>query len=150
MSKLLAASLVLALAACGGSPKASSTMPQASAAPACADVAVQIVGAMAKAIPDLTPEQRERVRVATAEQCTESAWSAEARTCFATITDSQSADGCATKLTDDQKNAFQGRMAAEFQMSKGAETDDDAGMVPPGGGEGGSGATHADPCDGGE
>jgi len=149
MSKLSVASLILALAACGGGAKSSSTMPVAAAGPSCNDVAAQIMTAMAKAIPDLTPAQHDKLRPAIADQCTKDAWSAEARACFVTITDTPSADQCATKLTQAQKDAFGARMGAEVQAAMGATSDDDAGMTAPkGGGEGGS--MGADPCDGGE
>ena len=148
MSKLSAASLFLALAACGGGAK-SSTMPTAAAGPSCTDVAAQIITAMAKAVPDLTPAQLDKLRPAVADQCTKDAWSAEARTCFSTITDTPAADQCATKLTQAQKDAFGARRGAEVQATMGATSDDDAGMsAPKGGGEGGS--VGADPCDGGE
>ena len=149
MVKLRAGSLILALAACGGRAKASQSMPSTASAASCKEVAAQLITSIGKAKPDLTAEQRAAFSLAIADQCAKDAWSAEARACFATSTDLQSADRCATLLTQPQQDGFSGRMAAETQVRLGGDdADDDAGMAPVGGG--GGGALGADPCDGGE
>ena len=150
----------LLLGACGGSPKhAAPPTPDPipkTAGPSCKDVAANLA----------TLADRDPTKDASASpiqaRCESDHWSDEARSCFATATSEPELDGCKTKLTDAQRQAFApvapAAKSSDPWDAKPADSDDDSDDAGDKKTEGShhtrgpvkKGSKTSDPCEGGE
>ena len=144
MHRLTCVALVFA-AACGGAAKSAPTMPSNATAdgPSCGAMADHVIDLLTKGSPDAPPDLVKKIHDTLVRHCTDDAWTASSRTCFANMAAKQDGDKCEDGLSDTQKKA----LAAE---NTGEETEPQkTNAVAPGGGTRGP-KKGGDPCDGGE
>lgn len=129
----LALPFVLAIAACGGSPKpAAPKAPEPvadpiprTAGPECKLVAEHIM----QVVPAEDPETRVKFGEVARTHCETDKWSDEARSCLNTIESEPEAEGCLKLLSDQQRKAF---MADASKLDPGSKGDaETAGAAPP-------------------
>lgn len=104
----LLASLVLTVAACGGSAKPATTPAPApdpipkTAGPSCDVVADKLAIVIHADTPDAQAGAKAQLRA----RCSQDKWSDEARSCFATVESDAELDGCRQHLDDTQKSGL--------------------------------------------
>lgn len=148
------------LVACGGSPKhAAPPTPDPipkTAGPSCKDVAANLA-----TLTDHDPTKDASQAASPIQaRCEGDHWSDEARSCFATATSEPELDGCKTKLTDAQRQAFspvapEAKPTDPWGGAKPADSDDDSDDKKGDGSHHTRGPIHkghktSDPCEGGE
>lgn len=147
----------LLLVACGGSPKhVAPPTPDpipTTAGPSCKDVAANL-----STLADRDPT-KDPTTAPIQARCQSDHWSDEARSCFATATSEPELDGCKTKLTDAQRQAFapvapEAKSSDPWDSAKPADSDDDSDDKKTDGSHHTRGPVKkgktSDPCEGGE
>ena len=106
--------LALALAACGGGSK-STTTPK-DTGPTCAAVADSMVAMMAegKESTKAFVDAKEGFTTIIRTRCTEDAWTGEAKQCLATMKSHEDAERCSTLLTEAQQENLVRDQKAKF------------------------------------
>jgi len=142
---------VALMVACGSSPKSAQTMPSngsTSDGPTCDAVAGHVIDLLVKGSPDAPPDVVKKIHDTLQRHCTDDAWTAASKTCFANMSAKQDGDKCEDGLTDPQKKS----LAAETVGDE--PKDGNAVGKPPGdpksSGTRGTPKKGGDPCDGGE
>jgi len=142
--------LILAIAGCGGGSKAAPMKPMdpMTAAPSeCATMATH-VAEVVMTFKDPPPTTKDVVADVVRQHCESDGWSADAKKCFASFTDEESAKGCVGTLTETQHDSVMKDMMAHAGHDP--DTGSPAEAPPPAPPAGGGPADSSDPCEGGE